>query len=155
MEQSQHPNWIAERAKCNLTLLWNDLVPLLITDTKRRRQEAVAEQSPIRYVIDQNAERSSVSRVHILRYRDTEQSRVIGSCWFISKGECIRVNMEKPDGTGAIYTRWDAEKSQCYVAASRPSDGQKEEFPHDELWKVLQFILEPFFFPQETDLPET
>ena len=57
-------------------------------------------------------------------------------------------------GSGSIHTRWDAEKSKCYIVAARPSDNQEQEFPHDELWKVLQFILEPFFFPQEADLPE-
>ena len=149
MEHAAQTEWIAERAKCNVQRLWQELVPLLTANVRRRTDEAEHEAGPgsVRYVLDKNPDRVAPDRLHILRCQDTPRPETVGSCWFIAKSDCIRVIMDHPTGTGTISTRWDAEKSKCYILAVRPSDNQEQEFPYAKLWKALQFILEPFFFP--------
>ncbi len=49
-------------------------------------------------------------------------------------------------GTVTLTTRWDREASHCWLVIVERS-GKSVEFPHEELAKVVQYILEPFFFP--------
>ena len=57
--------------------------------------------------------------------------------------------MEQPDWTATLATRWDPATSQCRLVVTRSFDAEKIEFPHAELWKAVQYILEPFFFPDD------
>ena len=59
--------------------------------------------------------------------------------------------MKPPDqtATATLTTRWDSPTSKCWLVVTLSSDVQKVEFPHDELWKAIQYTLEPFFFPAE------
>ena len=143
----EHPNWIAERAKCNMALLWDDVCTIVTCDTNRRKQEALRERALHRYIL--RPRNTPQDPLHIERFNMQTGGSALGECRFFydRRTDVIDVTMKKPDGTGVIVTRWDAANSQCCLVVTRPSDGQEIELPHDELWKVVQYILEPFFFP--------
>ena len=46
-----------------------------------------------------------------------------------------------------VKTRWDAEAVQCCIVVASATGEPLAEFPHDQLWKAVQYLLEPLFFP--------
>ena len=55
--------------------------------------------------------------------------------------------------THTITTRWSDKRARCYILLSKTDSGQDQKplkFRHKHLWKVVQCILEPLFFPPHT-----
>lgn len=151
--------WIIEHEKCNMDTLYDDFHRLakidveMMNDECRRKGyasfscgELFAEHSPHHFIIEQNREKGEIGRYSTFVY-DSEDN-------------AIRVKMERPNYEYTITTRWDKQAVQCHVIVTQIDDGkpiETTEFPHHELWKVVQYVLEPFFFPCEDteNLPPT
>ena len=152
MKGTDYPNWVAERAKCNMRLLLKDVQQLVKDATDAMNTESkkegfrqgmfeywlVAEQ-PLSFSVSHLLSRTSTNPVAICRFTyDPEKNSIV-------------VCQSNPDHVYTIQTRWDAEHVACGVLIGRSLDYNDEEqavrFLHADLWKVVQYILEPFFFP--------
>ena len=137
-------DWIAERDKCDMAALAAD-VNALVKDNVDA-MNAICEtkgRPPFRYI---------PVRAHPLTFV-VEQHRPprTRSCGFEYNDQAlaITVTMHEPNRIYTMETRWDGEAAQCRVVVSQSSSDEQStaEFPHDELGKVVSYILEPFFFP--------
>ena len=151
MVQKQ-PNWVAERAKCDITRLFEDIHALAKQDLGWAMIEEEKRHSGVRY--EQMGEFSS-STYRLRRFvAGVEKSPCTFHCRSIEKPPCVEV-VYGTDGSGVlgtykITTRWNAAEYQCLIVVEDPKNGTLE-FPHHELWKALHYILEPFFFPTKGD----
>lgn len=136
----EHPNWIAERTKCNLYNLWGDLCDIVANDVDRINAIATEKNWGIHYSEPRGEE---VGVIH--------RHGGVGECRYVynpTQG-LIQFTCKVPDLIAVLRTRWDAETSQCRLVVKmglKDEDATDIEFPHDQLWKALQYILEPFFF---------
>ena len=144
MSATDTPNWVAERAKCDMRELTSQVIQLVT--------QATEEMNALRghgYTIKSDEAACRVSRVsfgHVERacifaYEEEGRRRLIR----VSKG--TPKTPESDIETCTIETRWDTKKIKCRLVVT-PAEGEKVEFPHKHLWKVVQYILEPFFFPE-------
>ena len=139
----KNPNWIAERIKCDMGRLWRDVCDILREDAARMQAAAkdhgwsatytVTPEEDIPYVLTLRGDRED--RDCSWRY-DSAKSRVI-------------FTLTNPSEDYVMTTRWDAESCQCRVRVAHQPAQKVTEFPHDQLWKAVQYILEPFFFPAD------
>ena len=141
MEQ-EHTNWIVERAKCDMATLWADVCHLLVENVKRMNDESTKRGWSLHSV-------PSKRDHHTTRYNGQNPE---STCRWSYEDRTARVvfRMENPNWTAALTTRWDPATSQCRLVVCRSLDAKTDEFPHDELSKAVQYILEPFFFPKES-----
>lgn len=148
-----HPNWIAERAKCNMARLWPEVQYIVSTDVRRANEAEQTVQSDVSHYMDPLEQ--GPKKVHI--QSGNGAGDVLGTCEFVyndTKGAiAVRIGppalAQKPPTLGALRTRWDTEALQCRIVVTMTSEDEPVEFPHDQLWKAVQVILEPFFFPAE------
>ena len=145
---TEHPNWVAERTKCKMKRLWSHLQDIVGIDVRRKNEEEDEEHSDVEYVL-----RLEKPRLHLTcRHRAGD---TLGAYRFSydARMDAIDIMIQgpgspaEPHSTGTIRTRWDAEACQCRVVVKMGADAPEIEFPHDQLWKAVQSILEPFFFP--------
>ncbi|MCE2486404.1 MAG: hypothetical protein J4F42_12880 [Desulfurellaceae bacterium] len=134
----EHPNWITERAKCDMRLLFTDLCRLIREDVQRIDKESQNRGwgKNYRIPVDEN---TSVITVDCSHASGTEE------CRFELRGNVIHV-LSHPGREYAIRTQWDVENIRCQIAVTPPT-GDAVIFSHDQLWKVAHYILEPYFFP--------
>lgn len=137
---TNHPNWVAERAKCHMGLLFEALRNIVIKDVDRRKEEAANPQWR--------------GEFHYAKYGDDPPAFTVenfnqGSYLFTYSldSDAIFITSQR-EKLYTISTRWDAEQSRCQIVVASPA-GSSREFPHAELWKAVQYVLEPFFFPSE------
>ena len=138
--------WVHERAKCNMVTLSHDLrslvrknVTAINTECRRRNWSEFSYEGddlsgPAPYSITQPY--NGGTRRCTFAY-DPEWG------W-------VTVKMVHPDREYTILTRWDSGRAQCLIVlthgAGSTSGIPPQEFPHADLWRVIQIILEPFFF---------
>ncbi len=134
------PNWVKERAKCEGEALTVEVFQLAGEATEHLN----ALKGVSRYKVETDETACRISRL--------ELGHSTRTCVFVYEPEPdhIRVkiafrNEVSSEENYTISTRWDAEKSKCRIVVTLASGG-KVEFPHKHLWKVVQYILEPFFF---------
>lgn len=149
---AQHPNWVAERAKCNMARLWPDVQYIVCTDVRRANEEEQTAQSDVSHARDPL--KQGPKKVHIQSANGAGD--VLGTCEFVYNDtkDAIAVTISPPawakkrGTTGVLRTRWDAEALQCRIVVTMTSETEQAvEFPHDQLWKAVQVFLELFFFP--------
>lgn len=145
-----HPNWIAERAKCNRARLWSDMTYIVAEDLRRKNQEEKKLDSSLEYSFFPTP---TDPYVLVIRCHDASQGNQGGYSFpYDPKTQEIVGTREFPNETvrqeAFLTTRWDAEACQCRVVV-KIADAPAVEFPHDQLWKAVQVILELFFFPAE------
>lgn len=145
------PNWVAERAKCEISALLSESMQLV-----RAAAEQASECTPYTHIYKGG---ESSCRISCIR-----GSQAVRTCMFeYDSGKdqiAVTIEQQTAQKPGAferkftITTRWDAEKAKCrvvvcsLVCAAGESD-QPQEFSHKHLWKAIQYILEPFFFPSQ------
>lgn len=143
VEAARKIAWIAERDKCDMEPLVHDFCDLVQENV--RRMNAVCQQKerpPFHYTPQQGY----YPAFEIVQHT-AGQSRYCRAA-YSEKRHPITVTMEHPDRNYTITTRWGPEKLKCRLIVA-PDNGKKEDeavFPHKHLWKVVQYILEPFFF---------
>lgn len=154
---TSHPDWVVERAKCNVACLAKDVRALVERDTTTMQKESKARELAFgfTYVPYQNVlPKCGVLRVNLnspdiqtlcqFEY-DKQLDQIIARIGHVSN---TTDPMDETQRTYIIKTRWDAENIRCVIVVSSFEEETKPpEFPHDELWKAVQCILEPFFFP--------
>lgn len=150
--ESTHPNWVAEREKCNMELLWRDVRAILHVDVQRKNAEEARKKSGIHYAFPPEEQQATQALLQC----SNDAGDQLESCLFVynTKTQKVEVTVHPPTSvrmpgtTGTLMTRWDAEAIQCRIVITMTSESdQLVEFPHDQLWKAVQYILEPFFFP--------
>ena len=140
MSTAAHPNWVAELAKCNVKKLFNSLYSLIQIDVKRMKAEQPAPGFSITETENNlGIEWTAGGRSHLctLVYHPASQS--------------IDVTVDN-ERTHTIATRWDPKRARCYVVLSPMATGDEDpplEFRHKHLWKVVQHVLAPLFFPDK------
>ena len=141
MSTDKETAWIAERAKCDMGVLVHDFYTLVHQNVQTmnalNQQQRGAEfhftpQQQSAFTITQHLPKGQTRTCWVAAYSETRQ--------------CIEVTLDDPDRKYYIQTRWDAEKSKCRLVVTLGT-GEAVEFPHKHLWKAVQHILEPFFFP--------
>ncbi len=147
-DEQESPNWVAERAKCDMERLFDELGAVVKQNTEWANTVPNAPGYPA-YVYGRQS-------------RDAFMVRKNGDTRVFSLSR--RQQAVHVSGTEirlyTITTRWDAKKSKCRVVVAQPA-GDTVEFPHKHLWKVVQYILEPFFFedpdkePHHAETPRT
>ena len=149
MAQEQ-PNWVAERAKCSITLLFNELRALVKQDTEWAGIESDKNKRSRTYLWTVGESSCRIKR--------QESGGAEEECSFRCKvlEGLVHVSIFSPSSSVSdqgytIKTRWDAESCQCLLVVRTLQDEKQKEFPHYELWKALQYILEPFFFSKEDE----
>lgn len=149
---AEHPNWVAEREKCNMAALWSDVRDIVHVDVRRKNEEEAKQKTGVSYAFPVEEQSPTQARIQC----SNQAGDLLGSCRvaYNVKTQKIEVTIcppawaRKADTTGVLMTRWDAEDIQCRVVVTMTSESQQAvEFPHDHLWKVVQYFLEPFFFP--------
>ncbi|MCE2484435.1 MAG: hypothetical protein J4F42_02890 [Desulfurellaceae bacterium] len=135
-----HPNWVEQYAKCNLPSLFMTLASHIRQDVEDRKKIIHARQESLRF------RQASDTQTQLLIWRSDPDQAGEKECEFLLSDRTITVRVEDPVQQYTITTRWDADAIQCRVvltgAAATPI-----EYPHDELWKIVQVMLRPFFFP--------
>lgn len=137
-----NPNWIAERAKCNLHDLWKDLCDIVAADVDRINDIAKEKSWGVYYSEPRGEEVGVIYR---------RGGVGIGECHYVydSTQRLVQFTCQDPDLIAVLRTRWDAATSECRLVIElgvKAEDPTEIEFPHAQLWKAIQYILEPFFF---------
>ena len=136
MEQD-HPNWVAERAKCDIARLFDSLVACIAADIERFN----AEPSVCRDFILSQQKHECVIESH------TGERTTYAVLTYRPHSHHIEMRQGEQT-THLITTRWDAVKSRCYVVVETlGAESPTQEFPHKKLWKAAQYLLEPILFP--------
>ena len=137
-----YPNWVAERAACDVDVLFKQLVEIMTSDLERLKttvNESIAHaESNGKDALTINWMAGFPCRLTL--YSDRVRRRISVRRDDYPTHECY------------ISTRWDAEKYRCYVVVKpgEPEASDPIEFPYKHLWKVNRHILEPVFFPRST-----
>ncbi len=149
---AEHPNWVAEREKCNMAVLWSDVRDILGIDAQRKNAEEAKQKSGVSYAFPPEEQ----SATQALLQCSNQAGDLLESCRFVynRKTSKIEVTTRPPpffadrrkDSNGIIKTRWDAQTCQCQIVV-KIDEAPEVLFPHAQLWKAIQVILEPFFFP--------
>lgn len=151
MGYSEETDWIRERANCNIRVLFQNFRSLV-----QRNVEAVHKEYGERgWEAGFKYTAPDETIFTILR----QHPSMPGKCQFQYHEETDRivVTITAPIMTYTIRTRWDAKESKCQIVVTWPVESADEpsskkekklEFPHDPLWKVVQCVLEPFFFTE-------
>ena len=141
---TNHPNWVAERAKCYMGFLFDDLSQLVKADVDRMNTEQERRSLDGRFTYIPYA--NTQPRFE-LEWTDTTGNKM-GRCRFEYQPDRDVITVLSLAGDCSIRTCWDAEQGQCQIKVE-PLSEQRDiaEFPHDELWRAVQYVLEPFFFP--------
>ncbi|MCY4385900.1 MAG: hypothetical protein OXC18_02225 [Desulfurellaceae bacterium] len=147
MEQN-NTNWVAERAKCEIDQLVADIMRLVQEATNQAHELPL----PWAYIKKENRTGCRVTCV--------QNNQPVRECLFVHEPDRNMIQVvvrrqiasqpDELDQTYTIGTRWDAEKSKCRIVVNSPTADEPLEFPHKHLWKAIQYILEPFFFPKES-----
>ena len=151
--EHEGPNWVSERAKCNMDRLFRALCALVKCNVDRMNKEAHTQDWPIQCVYRppiQDVQECTVERLG----PGTDPT----GCQFEYNSKMDHIVVRLMDRTCIIRTHWDGENARCQLVVDSSIDGLKGEeeerhveFPHDHLWKVVQYILEPFFFSKQAD----
>ena len=131
-------DWVAERAKCHMGKLFADVRKLIERDIGRWNT-IVLHDTELHGGMIILGDRSLSFVIEHTAIAQPEQLGV----GYIPSEHCVRVN--RGEQLQTITTRWDRETSQCRIVVTTHPD-EVTEFPHSELEKVVQYILEPFFF---------
>lgn len=140
MERRQ-PNWVAERTKCNMATLLQDISHLVQECVDDMNKELEKEQQSLRF---RYIPRQTAPPTFEIEGKDTVGT-ILG-CQFQYEPKTDKIAVRSSVKDSQIGTRWDAEEIQCRVVISSSPD-DPVEFPHSQLWKAVQYLLEPFFFP--------
>ena len=125
--------WIRERIKCDVGKLFEDL-HTLTEEMKNQYEKATKKKGRIKCWENTNEVRVE----HKDRGKELFFQHVV-------EEEIIQVH-ENSERICVITTRWDKKSSQCRLVIT-PTDEDPVEFDHEQLWLVMAYILEPFFFP--------
>jgi hypothetical protein len=135
----EHPNWVDERAKCNMGLLFDDLRDLIKKDVQRAKRKSQEQKWGKNYRIQNDGDAQIT--VTCSHQSGTED------CQFRLRGNRVHI-ISHPDQEYTIRTQWNAENIQCQIVVTLPTE-DTVMFSHNQLWKAVQYVLEPFFFPPE------
>ena len=154
---AEHPNWVEEREKCNMGRLWSHVWTILHTDVKRKNAEEKKKRTGIYYEFP-SEEQSATS--HAMIQCSNQSGDLLESCRVVYNRQTGKIeNTTSPPpfladrreaSKGIITTRWDAQTCQCLIVVNL-DDAPEVVLPHAELWKAVQVILEPFFFPSSAE----
>lgn len=109
MEQ-ERKNWVEERARCNMSLLFDSVCRLVQEDTKQADTHA-----RMNFQCDRQGDK--------LLVRALEFGLQIKACVFENHAEKKRIQVsvfrgQDRERTYDLSTRWDAEKGKCRVVSS-------------------------------------
>ena len=144
MEQDT-PQWVEERAKCDVGHLFACIRQLVQRDVQSMVTVLRKQEQGVELYFHPND--LQPRRFTVQRLPTTNESFTLAFEYNVQTGN-IDIANDTPHGKRCqtITTRWDEEKAKCRLVVQRP-EGEPIEFPHKHLWKVVQYILEPFFFP--------
>ena len=140
MTQPDPIAWIAERAKCDMSALVQDFRKLVNQNVEGMNRECSRREWPP-FVYIPLSRKPDAFRVK----QDDEDTRTCTFTYQMDR-QVVEVVMANPDRTYAVRTRWDGEAQQCRVVVERTDKDDTTEFSHDQLGKVVSYLLEPFFF---------
>lgn len=138
--EEKEVQWIAERAKCDIKRLYDDIATLVKNNTNQWGTVSKKDHE-MRGGLCFEHEADGCFRV---RHDGIQKPETLRFCFETEKMHIIV--MRDCEKTCTITTRWNRETSQCLLVVENHPE-PAVEFPHAELWKVVQYVLEPFFFP--------
>lgn len=131
------PNWVVERAKCNLDLTFEALAEVVKRDVDEMNQLSPKRRRNYEFSFEQNGE-GVTPRLRVIRYPEGEPD-ADGALYvtFEKSTSAIRI-VQAPDGTAFLASpTWVESTSSCRLQI----DG--EGF---QVWEISQRFLGPLFF---------
>ena len=135
--------WIAERDKCNMADLAVQVQNLVKSNVTAMNSICSARGFvPFEHTTD----RAEPLTFHV-KQQDASQVR-IATFKHDVQGGMLTITVTEPVRLYHMQTRWDTETLKCHVVVIWHINGEQKSvtFLHSQLWKAVQFILEPFFF---------
>ena len=141
---SERKNWIAEREKCDLWSLLaafraavkQDVADMNAVGQKRRRPWVPFECG---------RDLTEPDTVFIVAHHHGAPP----ACRFEYRVDTGHILVKMLAGDRVVKTRWDRDTCQCRIVVADVHEETLAEFAHTDLWKAVQYILEPFFFPTD------
>lgn len=134
----EHPNWIEEHAKCHMQSLFTELCNIITIDTDRIMKVPGPKRRLRNYRRNTDSETCCICRTGP---NEGDEERLT----FTLRENAVQVHQEHSARDWTITTQWDSENTQCRIQLDRGTQGS-QEWSHKDLWKVVQTLLDPFFF---------
>ena len=135
--QSPPPNWVADRAKCNLDLIFESLAEVVKRDVDEMNKLSSKRRRNYQFSYEQNGEGVN-PRLRVIRYPEGKPDA--DGCLYVTFEKskvAIRIQ-QAPDGATVLaYPEWIEATSSCRLQI----DGENLK-----VWNISQRFLGPLFF---------
>ena len=134
------PNWVAERAKCNVDLVFEALAEVVRRDVGEVNKLSIKRRRGFAFRFEQSDE-GQYPRLRVFRFREGEpDSDATLDVTFKKTINTIRV-YQVPDRSPLVaYPRWIEKSATCRLYVDDASI---------KVWELSQRTLGPFFFGLE------
>ena len=135
MNTQSPPNWVAERAKCNLDLTFEALFQIVQRDVEEANKLSAKRRRGFAFRLEQNGE--GIHPLFSVRRfpEDDQDSNDAKSVCFEKSINAIRISAQEDDMLA--YPRWNKVSHSCKIFL--------KDQPH-ELWEISHIVLGPLFF---------
>ena len=138
IHNQEPPNWVAERAKCNLELVFDALCQVLARDVEAMNEVSERQRLGRQFQLEVNADGTrplaSVTQVQSTDRLVTQKAYAR----FESRETAISIQASSLPQLAFACVRWDERARACklYIGENRY-----------EVWELSQWVLGPMFFP--------
>ena len=132
------PNWVAERAKCNLELIFEALCQVLERDVNEVNALPERQRRGRQFQLNVNSDGmkpiAQVTQVHPTDNPDTQKAYAS----FERADTVIVIQSSSLQRVFHARVRWNEQARSCKLYV------EKDEY---EVWGLSQWVLDPIFFP--------
>ena len=149
------PDWVTERSHCDLQAVFGELVSIIERDIEKY-EKIPGEYRPHNRSFKHTPRKGSlpdrtfeVSQVSKIPPSETLVCRLTFSRGPLPAIQVLVYNKQKDEEELLTLTsEWDTENVKCWLKVERPEaqPGDPCRMALDHIWKISQYILEPFLF---------
>ena len=140
-----HSDWVDQHAKCDIKSLLKAIYHICKDNVKRRNKVDSPIWNKYRFTAcGKGIEYITVSREPVAEL--THEASYEKYHFQLLEGYAITLQAGN-SGKRTITTHWDEENHKCVVQLQHGED--LKEWLHEDVWKMVQFILDPLFFPPQ------
>ena len=137
-----YPNWVAERAKCNLDVTFTTLTQIVKRDVAEMMNIPSSQREGREFRVDEKENGHPI--VEVLQSHELKD-REEALCSFMQHHDAIIVSSSKLKAAFKVIPRWGMQTNQCRFVIQLPGE-EDCEIGQDELWKISRKVLGPLFF---------
>ena len=136
IQHTPPPNWVAERAKCNLDLTFAALYDVVKRDVDEMNKLSDKQRRGYSFSLEQNGEGTN-PRIRVRRFPENDpDSNESIDVTFEKSIRAIRID-RPPNTTALAFPCWHEKTTSCHL---------KINGRNYKLWELSQWVLEPLFF---------